>query len=80
MSQVSSNSKMVSWAGVSIDVDAENTSDSGRGTEILEREAKPNLDGGEKISVKVPAGIKGKNSKASLEISLNFKTKIKRFV
>lgn len=69
MSQVSSNSKMVSWAGVSIDVDAENTSDSGRGTEILERETKPNLDGGEKISIKVPAGIKGKNSKASLEIS-----------
>ena len=53
---------MVSWGGVSID--GESTSDSGRGTEILERETKPNLDGGEKISVKVPAGIKGKNSKS----------------
>lgn len=58
LSQVSSNSKIVSWGGESFDVDTETYSDSGRGTEILEREQKPILDG-EKINVKIPVGMKG---------------------
>ena len=60
VSQVSSNSKMVSWGGVSVDLDVDNNSDSGRGTEILERETKPNLEGGEKVNVKIAVGMKGK--------------------
>lgn len=53
------SSKVVSWGGVSLDLETDNNSDSGRGTEILEKETKPNLDGGEKISVKIAVGLKG---------------------
>ena len=51
---------MVSWGGVSIDSEVDNNSDSGRGTDIIEKENKPNLDGGKTISVKVPVRVKGK--------------------
>ena len=51
---------MVTWGGVSIDSEVDNNSDSGRGTDITEKENKPNLDGGETISVKVPVGVKGR--------------------
>ena len=54
---------MVSWGGVSIDSEVDNNSDSGRGTDIIEKENKPNLDGGKTISVKVPVGVKGKVTK-----------------
>ena len=54
---------MVSWGGVSIDSEVDNNSDSGRGTDIIEKENKPNLDGGKTISVKVPVGAKGKVTK-----------------
>ena len=57
---MSSNSKMVTWGGVSIDSEVDNNSDSGRGTDIIEKENKPNLDGGETISVKVPVGATGR--------------------
>ena len=51
---------MVTWGGVSIDVEADNNSDSGRGTDVVEKEIKPNLDGGEKINVKIAVGAKGR--------------------
>ena len=51
---------MVTWGGVSIDVEADNNSDSGRGTDIVEKEIKPNLDEGEKIKVKIAVGVKGR--------------------
>ena len=35
-------------------------SDSGRGTEIMERDSTPNLDEAEKTSIKLPVGLKGK--------------------
>ncbi len=47
---------MVSWGTVSFDDD---TSDSGRGTEVSEKEIKPNLDGGLKVNVKVAVGLRG---------------------
>ena len=59
---MSSNSKMVTWGGVSIDSEVDNNSDSGRGTDIIEKENKPNLDGGETISVKVPVGATGRET------------------
>lgn len=68
VSQVSSNSKMVTWGGVSIDSEVDNNSDSGRGTDIIEKENKPNLDGGETISVKVPVGATGKLVPLNFEI------------
>jgi len=68
VSQVSLNSKMVSWGGVSVDLDVDNNSDSGRGTEILERETKPNLDGGEKVNVKIAVGMKGELLPLDFEI------------
>ena len=46
---------MVSWGGVSFDTD----NDSGRGTEISEKEIKPTLGGGEKVNVKVAVGLRG---------------------
>lgn len=67
LDEVSSNSKLVSWGGESFDVDTETYSDSGRGTEILEREQKPILDG-EKINVKVPVGMKGELLPLGFEI------------
>lgn len=47
---------MVSWGTISFDDD---NSDSGRGTEVSEKEIKPNLDEGEKVNVKVAVGLRG---------------------
>ena len=56
-SQVSQgSSKMVSWGTISFDDD---NSDSGRGTEVSEKEIKPSLDEGEKVNIKVAVGIRG---------------------
>lgn len=48
---------MVSWGTVSFDTD---NSDSGRGTDISEKEIKLNMDAAEKVNVKVAVGLKGK--------------------
>ena len=50
------SSKMVSWGTLSFDDD---NSDSGRGTEVSEKEIKPTLDEGEKVNVKVSVGLRG---------------------
>jgi len=47
---------MVSWSTLSFDDD---NSDSGRGTEVSEKEIKPNLEEGEKVNIKVAVGLKG---------------------
>ena len=49
---------MVSWGTLSFDDD---NSDSGRGTEVSEKEIKPSLDEGEleKVNVKVAVGLRG---------------------
>ncbi|KAL9971400.1 hypothetical protein ACROYT_G023920 [Oculina patagonica] len=59
------STKMVSWGTVSFDDD---TSDSGRGTEVSEKEIKPNLDGGLKVNVKVAVGLRGQLLPLDFEI------------
>ncbi|XP_074626495.1 uncharacterized protein LOC141884581 isoform X1 [Acropora palmata] len=66
--EVSSNSKIVSWGEESWNRDIDSNSDSGRGTEIFEKEPKTNLDAAEKINIKVPAGPKGVLSPLDFEI------------
>lgn len=47
---------MVSWGTLSFDDD---NSDSGRGTEISEKEIKHIIDEGGKVNVKVAVGLRG---------------------
>lgn len=59
------SSKMVSWGTLSFDDD---NSDSGRGTEVSEKEIKPTLDEGEKVNVKVSVGLRGQLLPLDFEI------------
>ncbi|XP_068753543.1 uncharacterized protein [Montipora capricornis] len=64
--EVSSNSKIVAVSGEKWNLDID--SDSGRGTEIMERDSTPNLDEAEKTSIKLPVGLKGEFLPLDFEI------------
>jgi len=59
------SSKMVSWGTLSFDDD---NSDSGRGTEVSEKEIKPNLDEDDKVNVEVAVGLRGQLLPLDFEI------------
>jgi len=59
------SSKMVSWGTLSFEDD---NSDSGRGTEISEKEIKPSLDEGDKVNIKVAVGLRGQLLPLDFEI------------